>query len=548
MDYKDRLFKSSLSRDHIKPLHEDSCSDDSNESLEVAIPLPSSSKTDRQLRTYDAIVFDLLRVPPEHIASQITLQDLPVFGRIQPEELSTCSWMGKDKHTSAPNIVAFTNRFNQLNFLVQKEVLSSRVAKGRCEVLSHFIKVAKKLLDLNNLHSCMAVLSSLQSAPIFRLAKTWALLSRKDRLNFDKLTDLFNQADNKKMLRDYTDSVKLPCIPYLGIYLTDIVYIDVAHPHSGGLESRPRRLKMNNILRTIAEFQQSSYDNLPVYEHVQNYLNSVRYIEELQKFVEDDNYRLSLQIEPIVTSSVTTTASTPPPPTATIKRQHHNYKSCHHIHTSNSMKIGKSKNLKDPELQQLPCQEDHFATASSLTTTRHLLDDSVLSPGLDDEASVASANHDNNNDVPHFFLKKTKDRGPGTEGYKAVYDYEGCLKRRVVLKQGKKPALTSWTRYWVGLWRSMLVYFPARCLKGVERPAFREDPCKMAPMHGCVVVLKEKGILKHDTFTITDPNKGNIYKFKTLGESSALDWCQHLDKACRSGADFKPPGNLITFE
>jgi len=35
--------------------------------------------------------------------------------------------------------------------------------------------ILQRLLDLNNLHSVMAVLSALQSAPVYRLLKTWSV-------------------------------------------------------------------------------------------------------------------------------------------------------------------------------------------------------------------------------------------------------------------------------------------------------------------------------------------------------------------------------------
>jgi hypothetical protein len=110
-------------------------------------------------------------------------------------------------------------------------------------------------------------------------------VSNKDRNSFDKMTKLFSDDKNWERLRKFTDTMKQPCIPHLGlfinyfiifnktlsgIFLTDLVHIDVAHPHAGTLTMGQRELQMNNILRVLSDFQFSDYcmfDYVFIYSH-----------------------------------------------------------------------------------------------------------------------------------------------------------------------------------------------------------------------------------------------------------------------------------------
>ncbi|XP_072529894.1 ras-specific guanine nucleotide-releasing factor RalGPS1 isoform X1 [Salminus brasiliensis] len=515
-------------------------------------------------KSYDAVVFDVLKVTPEEFASQITLMDAPVFKAIQPEELASCGWNRKEKHILAPNVVAFTRRFNQVSFWLVREILTAQTLKIRAEILTHFVKIAKKLLELNNLHSMVSVVSALQSAPIFRLSKTWALISRKDKATFEKLDFLTSKEENYTRMREYISSLKMvPCIPYLGIYLLDMIYIDSAYPASDSIiETEQRTNQMNNLLRVISDLQMScNYDHLVILPHVQKYLMSVRYIEELQKFVEDDNFKLSLKIEPgnssprmasskedLAEMSLSVRYSRRPTcPDATVGVR---------MPTPPPSRHRKSHSVGNNMMWQFGMVESKSATFPA-EKPRHLLDDSFL------ESQSPARNNPNNSLVSNGISIGSSEssfcedlsarvesssavepgRGLGEMGGVAI---EGPLKRKTLLKQGRKPKLSSWTRYWITLCGSTLTFYGAKALRGKERKHYKSTPCKKVSVLGWMVVLPDDPT-RPNIFQLNDADKGNVYKFQTGSRFSAILWHKHLEEACRSNRP-QTPANLMSFE
>uniref|UniRef100_A0A8C6T599 Ral GEF with PH domain and SH3 binding motif 1 n=1 Tax=Neogobius melanostomus TaxID=47308 RepID=A0A8C6T599_9GOBI len=519
-------------------------------------------------KSYDAVVFDVLKVTPEEFASQITLMDAPVFRAIQPEELASCGWNGKEKHSLAPNVVAFTRRFNQVSFWLVREILTAQTLKIRAEILSHFVKIAKKLLELNNLHSLVSVVSALQSAPIFRLSKTWALISRKDKATFEKLNFLTSKEENYTRMREYIRSLKMvPCIPYLGIYLLDMIYIDSAYPASDSIiETEQRANQMNNLLRVISDLQMScNYDHLVTLPHIQKYLMSVRYIEELQKFVEDDNFKISLKIEPGNSSPRIASSKEDLAGTALFDP------------IIFRLNIGSLRTFDKFSymclirlcLHSMMCQYGMSESRSAtfpIDKARHLLDDSFLesqSPVRTDPHSTSVSNGLSLGMWTRGRMYATLGpnwrvplrTSPRSRSYVFRYrntrtltilQYTGPLRRKTLLKEGRKPKLSSWSRYWISLSGSTLTFYGAKALRASERKHYKSSPCKKVCVTGWMVVLPDDPA-RPNIFQLNDPDKGNVYKFQTGSRFSAIIWHKNLEEACRSSRP-QIPANLMSFE
>ncbi|XP_060853922.1 ras-specific guanine nucleotide-releasing factor RalGPS2-like isoform X1 [Rhopalosiphum padi] len=489
---------------------------------------------------------------PEDWAAQLTLLDLSIFSQISPEELSSCSWNKKQKLEVAPNVVAFTRQFNHVSFWVVQEILKGTTPKLRADLITQFIKISKKLYDLNNFHSLFAVISSLQSASVYRLSKSWNNVSKKDRQSFDKLANVFSECNNWRNLRDHLETLRLPCIPYLGVFLTDLVYVDMAHPHksSGLLESEARRLKMNNILRVISHMQQSRYDHLIRFSRINDYLNSIRYIEELHKFVQDDQYKLSLKLEPLscqtensrgskesVNQVLLDSLSLSPAKSTDLmrirkfslcKQQQQQKTNCSKYRSASLPRSF----LKKPVNQSAVCNNNSLIHKSdegilSTVNSRNLLDDSLIEENTLDLSNL--------NLSPSQTLKGAH-----------KISLESCLRRKVVLKNGRKPAVTTWQRYWIQLWASVLIYYSPKSFKGCNRNDFKREPCKLCPLKGCTISLGDNP----DTFLIKHPDQRNTYKFRAESDNTALQWYRRLYHAAQSvhQPDTKLPDNLISFD
>lgn len=197
-------------------------------------PLPPSSVSKHQQHLLNAFKAGtasptILDFEPVELARQITLKEMNIFCAIMPEELLGSQWMKKGG-VEAPNVKAMSSLSTDLSNLVADTILEHVEIKKRANIIKQWIKVAYQLLLLHNYDGLMAIICSLNSSTINRLRKTWDAVSPKRKDLLRTLQQTVEPSQNNKVLRTRLHDHVPPCLPFLGMYLTDLTFVDIGNP------------------------------------------------------------------------------------------------------------------------------------------------------------------------------------------------------------------------------------------------------------------------------------------------------------------------------
>lgn len=190
----------------------------------------------------------ILEFDTMELARQLTIKTSSIFCSILPEELLGCEFT-KQSSSLAVNLRALTLLSTDLSNLVIESILSLEDTKKRASVMKQWIKVAAKCLELHNYETFMTINASLNNTSVLRLRRTWDLLGQKTKTLHEQHNEVSNHDKNYASLRRKFEISSLPCLPYVGIYRTDLIFTDQGNPATRDLQTGVGNISVINLAK-----------------------------------------------------------------------------------------------------------------------------------------------------------------------------------------------------------------------------------------------------------------------------------------------------------
>mmetsp|Transcript_23448 Transcript_23448/g.58675 ORF Transcript_23448/g.58675 Transcript_23448/m.58675 type:complete len:1017 (-) Transcript_23448:81-3131(-) len=227
------------------------------------------------------------------ICEQLCLIEFEFFSALKGKEFLDQKWAKKSQKSEAQNIITMVQFSNKIAGWVMTEVLRRVKAVDRAKIIARFLNIATTLRKMNNLNGMMEIVSGLAITPINRLKRSWALLDEKETSLWNSLQEITSNSNNFKSLRHFMKNMPAPAIPYLGLFLTDITFINEGNPDKteSGLINFGKMTLLADVLKDIEQFKQLGYEFSPI-PSIQNWLKTYPTLES------SEGYALSTRYEP----------------------------------------------------------------------------------------------------------------------------------------------------------------------------------------------------------------------------------------------------------
>lgn len=171
--------------------------------------------------------WELIDIPPEELARQITLLHSKYYVQIEPSEILKSIW--GDKISCGSNSFSKLNQhFNSFSNYVSISILLPALPQVRAKVFSFWIDVAGYCYNLNNYHGMFCIISGLIHPSVKRLKDTKCLVFRsfsKRKSCFHEMESICNISNNFENYRNMFNNVRGPCVPFIGCFQKDLVYL-----------------------------------------------------------------------------------------------------------------------------------------------------------------------------------------------------------------------------------------------------------------------------------------------------------------------------------
>uniref|UniRef100_A0A8C7X288 Ral guanine nucleotide dissociation stimulator-like 1 n=1 Tax=Oryzias sinensis TaxID=183150 RepID=A0A8C7X288_9TELE len=290
---------------------------------------------------------DFLSFNADLVAEQLTYMDALLFKKVIPHHCLGSIWSQRDKKDhkhSAPTIRATITQFNAVAACVVSTVLKHRQLRPhvRARLIQRWIDVAQECRIRKNFSSLRAIVSALQSNPLYRLKRVWACVHRDSMQTFEELSDIFSDHNNyltsrELLMREGTSKfaslesgakehqkrthkrlqlqkemgAMQGTIPYLGTFLTDLTMLDTALPDLVEVSVEVFHLKEFEVIAQIKLLQSACNSYC-----LSGDAAFLRWFRSQPQLSEEESYALSCEVEGPGDSSPTS----PKPRKSMVKR------------------------------------------------------------------------------------------------------------------------------------------------------------------------------------------------------------------------------------